>query len=199
MKVIKINKNSILNDQKIINQIINFFKDGKVVVYPTDTIYGLGCSAFKDKALKKIYKIKKRDNKKPLLLLTDSIKSLKTYCLVNKNQEEYIKKKYKKYPISFILSGKKNINKKLLNSDGGVAFRIPNEKFLLKILKKLKHPIVSTSVNISGKDSLTNLNEIKNYFKKTKPDLIINIGDLKNKPSKIIDLRNPKKIIVVRK
>ena len=90
MKILKIRQNIFF--VKKIDLIADFFRRGKVIVYPTDTIYGLGCLATNKKAINKIYKIKKREKKKPLLILVDSLAMAKRYCYVSKEQEKYLRR-----------------------------------------------------------------------------------------------------------
>ena len=91
IKEIKINPKKISDAE--INEIVNNFKQGKVIAYPTDTVYGLGCLATDKKAVKKIYKIKKRDKKKPLLILASSFGMVRKYCFLSRAQEKFLKNK----------------------------------------------------------------------------------------------------------
>ena len=110
IKEIKINPKKI--SDKEINNIVNNFKQGKVIAYPTDTIYGIGCLATNKKAIKRIYKIKKRDKKKPLLILASSFSMVRKYCFLSRAQEKFFKNKYSK-PVSVILKSRNLLPKEL--------------------------------------------------------------------------------------
>ncbi len=196
MKKIKINFNNVAKEQFDI--IVNYLQRGKVIVYPTDTIYGLGCLATDKKAINKIFKIKKRDRNKSLLILVNSFAMLKKYCQVSQKQLDYLQKIWPQ-PISAILPSKENLPKELTGGLNSLAVRLPKKDFLIKIIKRIKVPIVSTSLNISNQKNLAEVGQIEKCFKKYKPDLIIDAGILKrNKPSKLIDLIDINNIKVIR-
>ena len=198
MKKIKINLKRIT--QVEINLIIDYFKRGKIVVYPTDTIYGLGCLATNKKATKRIFKIKGREKRKPLLILVGSLKMLKKYCQVSKEQERYLATTWGgRRAISAILKKKGSLPPELTAGQETVAVRLPKNRFLIKILSGVGRPIVSTSLNLSGQKSLDSVSRLDNYFKKTKPDLVIDAGRLVGESSRLVDVRDLKNIIVLRK
>lgn len=196
MKSIKINLNKITKQK--IGLIVDFLKQGKIIVYPTDTIYGLGCKAGDKKALNKIYRIKKREKKKPLLVLISDFKMLRKYLLVDKKQEAYLRKVWPG-PISVILNKKKLLPDELSARKSGVAVRLPKSRFLTKMIREVGEPIVSTSLNLSGKKPLENASNLAGYFKNIKPDLIIDAGIRRGRPSKLIDLRDVDNIKILRK
>ena len=201
MKYIKTKLNNITKEQ--INLIINYFKRGKVIIYPTDTVYGLGCLATNKKAIKRIFRIKKREKGKPLLILVSNFKMLKDYCFLSREQEEALKKiRAGGRPTSFILKRKKNLPRELTGGRETIAVRLPNlpkSNFLTKILSGVGKPIVSTSLNLSGRKSLDSVNGLDNYFKGEKADLVVDAGQLKAKPSRLIDIRDIKDIRVLRR
>ncbi len=219
MKIIKKNKKKIKKEE--INLIADYFKKGKVIVYPTDTIYGLGCLATDKKAINKIYKIKKRKKGKALLILISSLAMLKKYCYVSKGQEKFLKSVWKfktpraplykggKSAVTVILKSRGVLPRKLAGEGNSLAVRLPRNEFLIKIIKKVGRPIVSTSVNISGEKSLASVENVERYFKTPRaplikgavnlPDLVVDAGKLKNKPSKIADIRDIKNIKILRK
>lgn len=180
--------------------VVDFFKRGKVVVYPTDTIYGIGCAATNKKAIERIYKIKKREKKKPLLVLVSSLAMVKKYCRINKEQEEYLKKLWgkNKKPTTVLLNSKKILPKELTGEENILAVRLPKNEFLVEIIKKIKYPIISTSANISGWKYDGDPEKIKKIFR-NKIDLFVDAGELKGKPSMLVDLRAVDDIKVLRK
>ncbi|MCX6796101.1 MAG: L-threonylcarbamoyladenylate synthase, partial [Candidatus Falkowbacteria bacterium] len=158
MKRIKINLKKVEN--QTVNLIASYFKKGKVVVYPTDTLYGLGCLATCQPAISKIYKLKGIKSPKPLIVLIKDFKMLHAFCQVNKTQEKYIrcfwpstagkKEEKKKLPTTFILRSRGRLPKEILGQGNSLAVRLPKNDFLTKILVQVQAPIISTSVNITG-------------------------------------------------
>jgi len=198
MEYLKINSKKISKDE--IDLIIDYFRRGKVIVYPTDTIYGLGCLATDNKAIKKIFKIKGREKKKPLLILVSNFKMLKKYCHISKEQGKYLKKVWKSTrATSVILKKKRNLPWQLTGGQETVAVRLPKVKFLLKILRGVREPIVSTSLNKSGQKNLDSVRHLDNYFKKVKSDLVVDAGVIKSRPSRLIDVRDLDDIKILRK
>lgn len=195
MKKIEIDLKKI--DKKIIDLIADYLNMEKVIAYPTDTIYGLGSRADSKRAIKKIFKIKQRKSDQPLLMLVGSIGMAKKYCRINKAQEEYIKKKWPG-PFTFILESRGVLPEELSGETASLAVRLPKNDFILKIIKKIKVPLISTSLNISGKESLIDLENVEDYFE-TKPDLVLDAGQIKGKPSTLIDLRDMENVKVLRR
>ncbi len=167
---------------------------GKVVVLPTDTIYGLSCLALDKEAVKNIFRLKKRDTNKPMITLISSLAMAKRYAYIEKAQEKTLNNLWflNPRPTTVILKAKNNLPKELVSKTGGVSLRLPKSDFLIKIIKKVKAPIISTSLNLSGASPVNNVNDLNLIFPgKNKPDLIINIGKAKRKiPSRLVDLRD---------
>lgn len=199
---IKVNLNSVKPAD--INLVAGSLQIGQVAVLPTDTIYGLSCLADLIKPIKKIYRLKKRDKKKPLLVLVSDLKMAKKYVAISAVQAKFLRKVWTKNqpPTTIILKNLNKLPRELTRGSDGLAIRLPKSNFLVKIIKKAGSPLVSTSFNISGKESITNFNELDKYFpdKKNRPDLIINAGRAKRrKPSRLIDLRDEKNPLIIRK
>ncbi len=211
MDKLQIDLQNITKEQ--IELISDYFLDGKVIVYPTDTVYGLGCIATDEKAIRKIEKIKARSEQKSYILLTKSFCMTKKYARVARKQDEFLRsiwvartnspeinKRNGENPTTVILDVRPDMLPRSVLKNGSLAFRLPKNDFLGKILMKVDLPIVSTSLNISGQEPLSLLSDIENYFKDTKlPDLVIDAGEVSNKKvSKIIDIRDIKNIKKIR-
>ena len=131
-----------------------FFKAKKIILYPTDTVWGIGCDATSFDAVSKIYQLKKRKESKSLILLVSSLSMLKKYVYVPENVFKILKKSTK--PTTIVYHNPKNIAKNCIALDGTVAIRIVEDDFCRKLIKRLGKPIVSTpfkssnSGNISG-------------------------------------------------
>lgn len=165
-------------------------KKGKIFVYPTDTIYGIGCIATNSKSIKKIRKIKQRD-KKPFSIIVPNKKYIKENCKVNSKHNKYLKKLPGKYTLIFKLKNPNAIAKKELIGDlETLGIRIPNNWFA-RFIRKHQIPFVATSVNITKKSYITNPREISTKLA-NKIDYAIDDGILNKNPSKIIDLTKDK-------
>jgi len=195
MRIIKISSE---NFNKSIEEAIGSIKKGEVVVCPTDTIYGLIADAQNEKAVKKIFKIKKRKKKKALPIFIKDVKMAEKLALINKEQKFFLKKAWPG-GITVVLKRKKSyyLPEVLFGGTETIGLRIPRYKLINILIKEVNRPLVGTSANISGKPGLNKIGKVLNQFKgrKFQPNLMIDAGNLKkNKPSTIIDLtgRNSK-------
>lgn len=181
----------IVKKQKInLKEVGKAIKGGKVIVFPTDTIYGLIADAKNKKAVERIYRIKKRPKNKPLPIFIKDLKQAKKLARMDKKQEGFLKSVWPG-KVTAVLKRKKGGIKLYGVDEKTIALRIPKYKLMNKILKMANRPLTETSVNISGKPPITKIKEIIRHFrnKKLRPDLLIDAGDLpKSKPSKVIDL-----------
>lgn len=194
MKIIKIKKSKI---EEIINLALDFLKKGKIIVYPTDTCYGLGALALNQEAIKKIYLIKGREFQKPLSIIVENLKAIQKFAYLESWQKKILQEKLPG-PYTFVLKKKKILPDILTGGEGTIGIRIP-DFFLTQLLsKKIKIPFTTTSANLSGKPPCYSIKEFLNQIKKNqiKPDLILDFGRLPlNKPSRVIDLT--KKVIKI--
>ena len=178
-----------INDNDII-KVLN--TKGSVVALKTDTVYGLVCNAYDIDAVNNIYKIKSREQKKPLSLFVKNIEEVNEYI---KNLTPYcyeIMKKYWPGALTIIFEKKHNLFDYMTNNLDTIGIRIPNDKFLLNLLNNLTFPLAETSCNISGEDAYKSFEEIKIKFK-NKIDLIVDGGEVvDNIPSTVISIINDK-------
>lgn len=197
MRIIKINpKNPSLKAIKIAAKVL---KNGGVIIYPTDTIYGIGVNALDQNAIDKVYKIKERPKKKPLSVIASDIKMAKKYCVFNKKRAEIFKAVFPG-PFSLILPIKPPGRAKILTSyKNTLSLRIPDSKITSLLAKELKIPLTSTSANISGLPGSGDINKVLKQLenKKNQIDLVLDAGVLpKKNPSTIIDLTGDEPKIV---
>lgn len=177
---------------KALNTAIAILKKGGVIVCPTDTVYGFLADATNKKAVEKIYKIKKRPKLKPLSVFVKDFKMAQELAEIDSRQAKVLKK-FWPGKVTAVLKRKSGVKIYGVAKDT-IAIRIPNHKFLNTLLKKVNRPLVQTSVNISGKPPLNNIQEIiETLGRSDLPILIVNGGDLKkSKPSKIINITSKK-------
>ncbi len=132
-----------------IHDCTKILKKGGIIVYPTDTIWGLGCDATKEEAVRKIAQVKKRAESKSFIILVDSKEMLKHYFRnVSENiAEEMI---HTDFPTTYILSGGSGLASSLIREDGTTGVRIPKDPFCIELIRELGVPLVSTSANFAG-------------------------------------------------
>jgi len=142
-----------------INKALEVLKSGGVILYPTDTIWGLGCDATNPEAVDKILKIKNRPAEKSLIVLLDTDNKIQSY--INEVPElAYDLIEYAEHPLTLIFSGAKNLAKNVINEDGSVGIRIVKHEFCTPLIQRFRKPIVSTSANLSGAPSPKNFDDI---------------------------------------
>ena len=174
-------------------------REGGVILYPTDTIWGIGCDATNEDAVRRVYEIKQRQDSKAMLVLVDS--SVKVDFYVQDVPEvawDLIELADK--PLTIIYSGARNLAANLLAEDGSVGIRVTNEEFSKRLCQQFRKAIVSTSANISGQPSPKSFNEISVEVKSA-VDYIVGYRQEETsnpKPSSIIKLDKGGVIKIIR-
>ncbi len=193
MKILKTNQNEV--DKKVIDEAVKVLADGGVILYPTDTVYGLGANIFNRKAVKKVYNIKKRSYLKPVSLLVSSKDAIPLVSKASLNQLNFIDK-YLPGPYTFILKKSKIVPRHLTSGSVNVGVRVPKSEIACSLAKIF--PITTTSANLSNKDTLDTPEEILKQLG-CDVDLIIDVGPLNSgNPSTIIDLTGEEPVFVKR-
>ncbi len=182
-------------DEEGIEKTFQVIKKGGIIVFPTDTVYGIGCNPYNANAVEKIYEIKSREKIKSLPVLAYSLDTVKEIARIDTFTEKIIKK-YWPGPLTLILELTDKKLKKSLNLDNKIAVRIPDSKCTLKLLEKCGL-LVGTSANISGSPPSTDPKEcLKNI---TNYDVFLNGGTITSKgESTIIEIEN-EEIKIIRK
>ena len=141
-----------------INNSLEVLKKGNIILYPTDTVWGLGCDATNFKAVSQIYRIKNRTESKSLIVLVSSIHMLKKYVTVPSKALDILKKAKK--PTTIIYKNPEGFAKNTIALDGTIAVRVVKDEFCRKLIKRFKKPIISSSANVSGQDTPKSFKEI---------------------------------------
>jgi len=190
MKILKVGPQKI---KIIIKKLVGILKKGGVIVYPTDTVYGLLADATKEKAIKKIFKIKKRSFKNPIPIFIRDIKMAKELAFINRKQENFLKMVWPGR-VTVVLKRKNVLPRIIFGGEKTIGLRIPDYKLVDLLLKEINHPLTGTSANISGKPASTKIREVlKQFEKKEKPDFVLDAGNLKpSLPSVVIGLTGKK-------
>ena len=179
-------------DIDLINEAIDIMAEGGVILYPTDTVYGLGANIFNNDAVKRIYEIKRRDHSKPLSILVQDTDGLELVDDLKKSSREIVNK-WLPGPYTIILNKKRTVSP-FVSASAKVGVRIPDYR-IARLLAAL-FPITTTSANLTNECTLSNPQDILKQIG-TDVDLVIDVGDLgKAKPSTVIDLSSSKPTLV---
>ncbi len=178
-----------MNYNEEIKKAVEVMRNGGVILYPTDTIWGIGCDATNEEAVKKVYEIKKRADSKALICLVDSEAKIDFYVKdVPPVAWDLIELSTK--PLTVIYDGARNLAPNLLAEDGSVGIRVTNEEFSKQLCFRFRKAVVSTSANISGEPSPKSFTDISDEIKNA-VDYIVGVRQNEKggaKPSSIIKL-----------
>lgn len=161
----KEHKEEIRYEREDMAQALEVLKKGGIILYPTDTIWGIGCDATNEEAVKKIYDLKQRSDSKSMLVLVGSEGELQR-SVEEVPEAAWMLIETAVNPITIIYDRPKGIARNLLAEDGSAGIRITSEVFSRTLCNRLRHPIVSTSANISGKKTPVTFSEIDEDIKK---------------------------------
>ena len=181
-----------------IHKAVEVMKDGGIILYPTDTIWGIGCDATNEEAIKKIYDLKQRESTQSMLVLVENERMLQNIVEVSSIAWDLIDLSEK--PTTIIYDSPQNIASNIIAKDNTLGVRLIKPMFLKQLIGKLKQPIVSTSANISGHKSPIKFEEISNIIKEG-VDYILDIDTNENssESSCIIKLTKDNKVTIIRK
>lgn len=171
---------------RYIQKAVDVLKEGGVIIYPTDTVYGIGCDIFNKEALERIFSIKNDINTKLFSFICADLKDIAKYAKVS----DYAYRTMKHLlpgPYTFILPAAREVPKKLWSKRKTVGIRVPNHQVIQTIARELGHPIVSSSVTNRNGDVITDPFEIQTAFN-SQVDLMLSAGYLGGVPSSVVDL-----------
>ena len=170
-----------------VNKALEVLKSGGIILYPTDTIWGIGCDATNSVAVEKIIKIKKRAANKSFIVLLDTDNKLQSY--VSEVPEiAYDLIEYAEKPMTIIYSGAKNLAENVINPDGSVGIRIVKHDFCNELIQRFRKPIISTSANISG-------DVLPKNFQSINPELLDLVDYVVDWEQEIIEPKSPSTIM----
>ncbi|MBN1431526.1 MAG: threonylcarbamoyl-AMP synthase [Methanomicrobiaceae archaeon] len=155
-----------------------------LIVYPTETVYGLGCDAFSDEAIHRLYMVKNRPLSKPVSIAVSDIEMLHAVARVGEREEKFIRR-FLPGPVTVILPAKKCIPSVLTGGTGLIGIRMPDNAIAREIIDTLGSPVTSTSANISGDVSPVDKSQVNVFY-----DYMIDSGTLPGTPSTVVDLVN---------
>ncbi|MDH5478314.1 MAG: L-threonylcarbamoyladenylate synthase [Nitrospinota bacterium] len=165
---------------------VDSLKRGGIIVYPTDTVYGIGCDIFMSDAIRRIAEIKKRDANKPFSFICMSVAQISEFAFVP-NWAFRLMSKVLPGPYTFILEARKtNIPKKMLGKRNTVGVRIPDDRVCQLLVEQLGRPILTSSVNLAGGEPLTDPAMLPEEFS-SRIEMAISVGPLLGDPSTVVD------------
>jgi len=194
MKILKVNPENLRESEEAIIEAAKCMLDGGVVVFPTDTVYGLGCDATDEIAVRRIFKIKKRAAKKPLSIIVRDVAMAKKVSFIDSRLEKALNV-ILPGALTVVLWRRHKLPDVLTGGQETIGLRIPDYKLTHLLSENMGRPYVATSANLSDEPATTKIAQVLKYFEGNflKPDLILDAGDLKySEPSTVLDLSNPK-------
>ena len=190
-------------DKEDLQEALRVRRSGGIIVYPTDTVWGIGCDATNAEAVKRIYALKEREDSKSMLVLLDSAAKLNYYVDVPEAAEilmEATENEGMGKPLTIIYPNARHLAENLIAGDGSIGIRITNEPFSKALCAQLKRPIVSTSANISGHPTA-------HFFKEIAPEVLHGADyvclfrrddETPHQPSSIIKVNADNTFIIIR-
>ena len=161
--------------------------EGGIILYPTDTIWGIGCDATNTEAIKRIFKLKQRDEAKSMIVLIDTENKLESY-ISDVNPLAYDLIAYAENPLTLVMPGAKNLSPAIINKDGSIGIRVVKHPFCEQLIQRLRKPLVSTSANISGKAS-------PQYFAQVDDEIINGVDYVVDLEQHDMEIKNPSTIM----
>lgn len=182
-----------------VHQAFEVIKNGGIILYPTDTVWGIGCDATNDEAIQKIYKLKQREESKSMITLVNGDRML--YQIFKEIPEvAYQIMDLTEQPTTLILDQPKNVSKKIIAPDNTLGVRLVKDPFCFKLMERMKRPLTSTSANISGQPTPLSFQQIS-------PEIVngvdyvvqLNLDKIATKPSSIIKISLNSQVKIIRK
>lgn len=185
--------------QEDLKKAVEVLREGGVILYPTDTVWGIGCDATNPEAVKRIFGIKQREDARNMLVLIENPNMLNSYVKeVPEVAWQLIEVTDK--PLTIVYPGAKNLAVNLIGSDGTVGIRVTSESFTEQLIQRFRRPVVSTSANISGKPTPQNFEEIGEDIKSAVDYIVQYRQDerIRHSPSSIVKLGTGGEIQIIR-
>ena len=173
---------------RLIRQVVDILKKGGIVVYPTDTYYGIGCDLMNPKAIEKIYQIKRRDKSKPFSFICSDLTNISRYAKVS-NYAYRTMKRLLPGPYTFILEGSRLVPKIMLTKRKTAGIPVPDNAICLALVRELGNPIITTSATTPEGESFHDASLIHDQFGR-QVDAVIDGSGVSGEPSSIISLIN---------
>ena len=192
--MVRLETNSVNPQTRYIQTAVEVLREGGLIIYPTDTVYGLGCDLFNKRAIQRIYQIKGMKKQKQLSFICPDLKDIARYAHVS-NPAYKIMRRLLPGPYTFILPASREVPKILLENKKTIGIRVPDNTICHDLLKEFGDPIISTSAALPDQDYMNNPDDIEDQFGNL-VDLFLDSGECGLAPSTIIDLTHDELSIV---
>jgi L-threonylcarbamoyladenylate synthase len=160
---------------------------GGILIFPTDTVYGLGCDAFNGQSVRRVTEIKGRSPEHPFSVHLGRVEEIESYAKLTEHQQEVIKK-FLPGPFTLLLEASANAPASCVGNDGKIGVRVPKSNSFSKMYSVTERPLVGTSVNYSGQQALTSIHQIISVFSKSVNVIIATDESMSQESSSVIDL-----------
>jgi tRNA threonylcarbamoyl adenosine modification protein (Sua5/YciO/YrdC/YwlC family) len=171
---------------RLIRKVVDIFEAGGIVVYPTDTYYGIGCDLMSPKAIERIYQLKRRDKSKPFSFICSDLTNISQYAKVS-NYAYRTMKRLLPGPYTFIFEGSKLVPKIMLTKRKTAGIRVPDNAICLALVRELGHPIITTSATTAEGEGFHDASLIHDHFGK-QVDAVIDGSPVSGEPSSVVSL-----------
>ena len=182
-------------EPELVAKAVHALEQGKVIVCPTDTVYGLLADATNERAVKRVFELKKRERTKPFSVFVKDIEMAKKLARVGQGQEMFLQEVWPGR-VTVVLQSKQ-VLPKVFEQNGKIGLRVPDYPLVNEILNAFGKPLTGTSANISGMSPCTDSIDVQRQFQAKQPDIIIDAGALPlAKPSQVVDITGKEKRIL---
>jgi tRNA threonylcarbamoyl adenosine modification protein (Sua5/YciO/YrdC/YwlC family) len=171
---------------RLLRQVVDILERGGIIIYPTDTVYGIGCDLFNKKAVEKIYEIKRRDRKQPFSFVCSDLSDISKYAVVPTYAYK-IMRHLLPGPYTFVMGASRMVPKTLLPRRREVGIRIPDNMICLTLVREFGRPVISTSVKNAAGEIMTDPEEMEEEFKH-RVDCVIDGGVVGDELSSVVSL-----------
>ncbi len=174
--------------QRLLERVVECLRNGGIIVYPTDTTYGMGCDIYNKKGIERIYQIKQRDKRKPFSFICPDLATIASYAKVSNNAFK-IMKRHLPGPYTFVLEATREVPDLLVTKQRTVGVRMPENNIAMEIVRQLGHPLVTTSANITQQQTYEDPSLIEDELG-SQLDMVVDGGKIIGEPSSVISLIN---------
>lgn len=179
---------------RLIDKAVEILRRGGIICYPTDTVYGMGCDIFNQKAVKRLHQIKGRPKQKPFSFICCDLKDVSTYCYLS-NTAYRVMKKNLPGPYTFVLPTMKIVPKIMISKQKSVGIRVPDSPICRMLVERLGNPIATTSAGLDGHELPSSAFEVEQLFG-NRVEEIIDGGDLYPLPSSVVSLVEAEPVVL---
>ena len=179
---------------RLVAQVVAILRQGGIVAYATDTVYGIGCDIMNKKSIEKIYQIKQRDKKKPFSFMCSDLKNISRYAKVS-NYAYKTMRRLLPGPYTFILEGSREVPKMMLTPRKTAGIRVPDHALCLALVGELGNPILTTSATMSDGTVFEDASLIHDHFG-ARIDMVIDSGPVPGRPSSVISLIDDNPVVI---